>query len=168
MDIVKYQYPVLFKFVNRILPLLLSAFIFVFALFLFIVRISNQDILEAGEMNAALAGLFGALLVSVLAIIVHLSFPDLWVQNGSFQIRTECYKSRWLKWEDIRAIEEHQLSSERHRLHNVLVDQISPIYTFLGIVQKMNGRGFVLSDRIRNYQELLQILRTNRPDLFNN
>lgn len=137
-----------------------------FTLFLFLSRLVSRNVSQAEEMNATLAGLFGGLFVTVGMIIVHMLAPDIWIRDDGFQIRTLLYRSQWLKWEDIQAVEEHFLSSSIHRTHSILINQISSIYSFIGFVQQMNGRGFILSEKIQDYDALIQTFKVNRPDLF--
>ena len=58
------------------------------------------------------------------------------------------------------------MSSRLRPSLGVTVDGISPFYEIIGFVQLLGSRGFLIFDSIHGYEELLQLMRKHRPDLF--
>lgn len=102
-----------------------------------------------------LNGLF--ILTFVQSVAVH-------VRGDGFRISTLFYTSEWLGWQEINSIRPHWFYD---RILTVSVDKISPLYDLVGAFQLVGSRAFLIyKGGINGYEELIEILRQKRPDLF--
>lgn len=159
-----YKYPRFQKGINVVLFILFV----VGALVAFIASMMNligrndigmQDM--AGVLSTLVVG-FGLVLI---ALTVNMLTPDIRVQNDGLQIQTAFYQSEWLQWEDIVFVKRHPLSTKRRKMHSIGIGAIHPIYSLVGLTQQMGGRGFVITQKIQGYDELMKIVEEHRPDL---
>lgn len=101
-----------------------------------------------------------------IALVNHLMFPAIRVGEDSFQLRTVTYESRWFKWAEISRIKEHWLSNRRRRILGFVIKDLNPIYFLLGILQLYGAPAFFINDKLKGYEQLLEIIQEKRPDLF--
>ena len=116
------------------------------------------------DITAKPAGVLAGFFFPLVAIYVNMLTPDIRLRNDAFQLRTVFYHSQWLKWEDIQFIKVHFLSMKRYKMHGVRIDHISPIYSLIGFTQQMGGKTFLITEKIQDYDHLMQVLEINRPN----
>lgn len=104
--------------------------------------------------------------MNFIAILVQMLFPAIHITNNRFRIKNLFYTSPWLRWEDIRDIQPHWLSTSKRRIIGVTVEGISPLYSLIGFVQLLGMTGFLIYDGIERYTELMHLLQKHRGDLF--
>jgi hypothetical protein len=108
----------------------------------------------------------GALLFFVGIVFLDLVlYPRIEVVDNQFRISRLLYKSRWLRWTDIDNIRQHILSNKHRRLLVFFVDDVGPLYSFLGLVHLSRTPAFYVNDRINNFAKLIDLVRKHRPDL---
>ena len=118
------------------------------------------------DVSAVPASIVVGLWLLFGVVYLHMLTPDIRVQKDTFQLKSIFYQSHWVRWEDIRFIKKHWQSGKCFSMYGIGVDNIHPIYSVIGFTQLMGDCCFILTSRIRGYTELMQLLKTNRPDLF--
>lgn len=160
-----YQYPKFQKAVNLtffVVSIFMLLVLWV-SLAIGLLGINDRIVSDASAVPAAI--LLGFMFILV-GLAVNMLTPDIRVQNDSFQLKTIFYQSQWVRWEDIRFINKHWQSGKRLAMYGIGADNIHPIYSLIGFTQLIGNPCFILTSRIQGYQELMQLLKTNRPDLF--
>lgn len=104
----------------------------------------------------------------ILGMSNFITFPNIRVNNDGIQLNTLIYKSQWVNWDDIKQIKEISLSRKTYRVFGVTLktNHISPLYLIVGYTQMIHARAFLISDRIKGFERLFEIMREKRPDLF--
>ena len=92
--------------------------------------------------------------------------PDIILKDDGFQLKTFFYRSRWLKWKEIQSVKQIYLSSRVLRIYGIQIEQLNLIYFLVGLTQNLGGRGFLVTERIGNFEYLIGVLKGKRPDLF--
>lgn len=170
--IVVFEYPLR----QRMPALLLLAMVLVVNLvMIFVVVVSAVRIITGYEFasgvgseepGALIAGIVIPAFLTLLSFVINFLFPAVHVTSSGFRISRLFYTSPWLDWQDIRDIKSHWLSNRLRDITAITVDNISAVYRFIGIFELLDGKGFMIVDRINDYPELMQVLREHRPDLF--
>lgn len=160
-----YQYPksqkaVNFAFFVVFLFMAIGAWV---VLAISLLGINGRTVSDASAVPAFI--LVGSMLIFG-AVSINMLTPDIRVQNDSFQLKTIFYQSQWIRWENVLFIKEHWQSGKRFTMYRIGVGNIHPIYFLIGFTQLMGEPCFLLTSRIQGYIELMQLLETNRPDLF--
>lgn len=139
--------------------------------------ITESQLLSNAEPVTPGGLIFGIILSMVLpvqAVIVMVMFPAIQVSSDGFRIRRLLYNSPWLSWQEICDIKPLAVSyflpflGDARAISVKGIDKLSIVYGFIGFVSSelAGTRGFVVTDRLQNYSELMEILQTQRPDLF--
>lgn len=115
------------------------------------------------ELSVVFLNLLGLGLLNGILILVFSASPAIHVRNDRFRISTLFYKSKWLDWKDIDDIKLHWLY---RNIITVSITEISPIYSLVGAFQLVGARAFLISKGIDGYEELVELFREKRPDLF--
>jgi len=160
-----YRYPKFQKAINLTF-FVASIFVLVVlwvSLAIGLLGINNRTVSDASAVPASI--LLGFMFI-LLGLYVNMLTPDIRVQIDSFQLKTIFYQSQWVRWEDIRFIKKHWQSGARFTMCGVGLANIHPIYSVVGFTQLMGEPCFLLTSKIQGYKELMQLLETNRPDLF--
>ena len=159
-----HQYPKFQRAVN--LVFFVVSLLMVIAIWVFLaINLWGTDNRIVSDPSTVPASIVLALMVGVVGLYVNMLAPAIRVQDDGFQLKTIFYQSQWLQWEAIRFIDEHWQSGKRLTMYSIGVDNVHPIYSLVGLTQLMGGPGFVLTSKIHGYQELMQLLKTNRAEL---
>jgi len=118
------------------------------------------------DIIATLAAILVGSFLLFIAYYLNMFMPDIRIRNDGFQLKTIFYQSQWLRWDEILLVKEHFLSTKNYKLRGIRIEHIHPIYSFVGIFQQMEGKSFLITEKIQGYDDLIQVLETNRPDLF--
>lgn len=116
--------------------------------------------------SSILEGILFIFVFSVIFLMNHLLFPTIYVEDSGLRIKTEIYKSRVFGWDEIVWIKEHRRSTKRRKFIVLHIERMSPIFHLIGLTQLYDPPVFLISDRIKNFEALLEILRNKRPELF--
>jgi hypothetical protein len=161
----KYEYSRFTKNVNTIMlvaSVLVSALVPYFAILGYIAKTTPTAV----DVTGVAASFIGAIFILLIALSVNLMTPDIHLNTDGFQLCTWFYRSAWQRWEEITFIEKHLLSNSWHQLRSVGVVRVSPLYSFIRLFQLMPGKGFIISSKISDYEELLGVFQEKRPDFF--
>ena len=97
---------------------------------------------------------------------LHLLFPAVAVRATGFRLVTLVYKSRWLDWDEIIAVNEHWQSRRRNRMIVIKTEHIDIFFALIGYTQGQGGTAFIIHSKLVDYNDLLCIFEQKRPDLF--
>lgn len=164
MDYITYQYP---KFQKTVYMIFFVAFFLASTIAIFLPTLALLGVIE-GEANLSampVGMLVGSMLIFV-GIYLNMFMPDVRVRENGFQLKTIFYESQWLRWEEIISVNKHPLSMRNYEWHGIRIENIHPIYSFIGTNQRIGGKGFLLTEKIQGYDDLIRVLKTKRPDLF--
>jgi hypothetical protein len=130
---------------------------------------TGQDLsagLAKNGLGTVVILIVGPWLLFLGSIPILIMAPDVHVSGNRFRISALFYTSPWLEWDEISAIKQHWMSSRWGKSLGVVVEGISPFYEIIGLVQLLESRGFIIFDSIQHYSELVQLMQSHRPDLF--
>lgn len=167
----RFQYGLTFRIVNylSIFVMLATNIIIIYSLGYITLRLINasdfvnQDFIINGLCVSWGIGLFLLLWVFALGIAALTSYPSIEVNHDGFRISTVVSQSKWLSWDAINKI--HQPIFYQ-RLHMMGVKGLGALYILNGLFYWLGSGGFLISQAIENYQELIALLKQKRPDLF--
>lgn len=168
MDHTIYKYPRFQKRVYFMLFLMSILFFLVSTISSIISTVDNiaNHNITIEHFTSVLAFMLIGIFLLFMAYYVNMLTPDIRLRKDSFQLKTVFYQSQWLRWKEILFIKKHHLSTKHYKWHGIGIDNIHPIYSFVGLTQKMGGKSFLLTEKIQGYEELMQVIEMNRPDLF--
>lgn len=151
--------------------MLLMNLIIVFVVILSLVRIiSGQMFAEntgTSDPGALLAAIIIPACVTFIGFAVNFMYPAIHIKPGCFRIGRLFYKSPWFEWQDIHSIQTHWLSNRFRRMTGITLKGLPLIFGYIGAFGLFEmTKGFLVADTIENYEKLLHLLRSHRPDLF--
>lgn len=157
-----FSYPRFQKSVN-FLALLLSVAVAVILVGLLFFRLLRTEI---DDVTIVPAMILLAISFIIVGLLVNMGTPDIILKDDGFQLKTFFYRSRWLKWKEIQSVKQIYLSSRVLRIYGIQIEQLNLIYFLVGLTQNLGGRGFLVTERIGNFEYLIGVLKGKRPDLF--
>ena len=158
-----------------VMTIVISALIFAVVALSFASFIMGGEVFSRTEFGAPGELIFGIIISTFFilnGLILVIATPAIQVSDDGFRIKRLFYTSPWLSWQDICDTELLDLSSLLPFNDVALLvgaKGLSPIFgfvSFIGPSRWSNVRGFIINDRLQNYSELIEILQTHRPDLF--
>lgn len=106
-------------------------------------------------------------ILSILGAISGLSmYPIIETTPEGFRITTPLYNSGWLSWYDITQLSKPVRWGWSFENHFVTSNKLPLYFIVTGLANWQFTKSFVISSRIQNYDQLIVILKTKRPDLF--
>lgn len=164
-----FQYPVQYKVIANIAPLL---FIIAAAGVSFVAwrdMQANNWVNEAGILvNQAVfyIGALGAIMLAAFfGACIHLTYPTILKSKSGFQVVTRIYTSRWFTWDEITKVSlpPSQLVTQ---IYSIGVPGLHPLYWAIGLSRGMFAPGFLIHPRMINGGQLLRTMIKHRPELF--
>lgn len=167
----RFQYGLTFRIVNylSIFVVLATSIMILYSLVYITLRLINaSDFVNQGFIINGLCvswgiGLFLLLWVFALGIAALTSYPSIEVNHDGFRISTIISRGKWLSWDAINKIRQPFFYQ---RVQMVGVKGLGKLYILNGLFYWLGGGGFLISQTIENYQELITWLKQKRPDLF--
>lgn len=138
------------------------------ALIIFRMVTGSEILSETGTSDPGMLVAFtiGPPFMVFIATTVLLMFPDIHVSADGFRISRLVYTSPWLWWHEIRDIETHRRTNRFQEVKAVTVERIADVYRFVGFVEGIGAKGFLIRSNIEEYDALMALFRQHRPDLF--
>lgn len=98
--------------------------------------------------------------------VIYISRPSIKVTEEGFQLQRTFYRSRRFKWAEINSV--RMVKIARQETFLVQLDKLNWLYHFVGLNAGSGKRQFAIRSNIQDCEELLQVFRAKRPDLFKN
>ncbi|MCL4870174.1 MAG: hypothetical protein KJ063_14505 [Anaerolineae bacterium] len=167
----RFEYGFLFRLWRSIFPLasiIVVSMIFYALIDSTVSLIKTTEFMGRGYLLSVLLlswgiGLFVIAWFFTLSIGMLTIFPSIMVNDDGFKVCTSVGQSKWLPWKAI-----HKIRSPFFYQRTIMIGAkgLGPLFVLNGLLFWLGSGGFLISQGINNYQELILILREKREDLF--
>lgn len=120
------------------------------------------------DPGTLLVEIFVPLFILFGGLTVGLMYPAVHIKPDGFRISRYFYTSPWFDWQDIHIIKKPSSVSWRRGIFGMTVQGLPHRYfSFTGAyVLSESKNGFMVTNKIGHYKELVHFFQYHRPDLF--
>lgn len=166
-----YQYPRKYQFILNVVSMVwLMILILTFygavqvaiSLFVMMTVAENANFLWQGI--ASIVGIVAVITTSCLfALAISLTiFPTISTTTNGFRVHSRIGKSSLFDWQAIHSVRKSHFTNSLF----IGIKGLGPLYWPTGLLWWLGTGGIQIGPHISDHDELLQILRKRRPDLF--